>query len=150
MPGFWPSYAAVVLAEAPVKTLLPPLGAMFVPAENSLFILFRNVPGVWPSSADIVLAEVPVSALLSPSVLIEFGVDGLFPLSPPHCWLFVMFVPADDSLFIFSRNVPSVWPYYTYIVIAEAPVSTYRPLGVDGLFKLSHPPCCMFVMLKYA
>ena len=45
MPGVLPYYEAVVLAEAPTSTLLPPLGDMFSPADNSMFISFRNLPG---------------------------------------------------------------------------------------------------------
>ena len=45
VPGVLPYYEAVVLAEAPTSTLLPPLGDMFSPADNSMFISFRDVPG---------------------------------------------------------------------------------------------------------
>ena len=45
MPGVLPYSEAVVLAEAPTSTLLPPLGDMFSPADNSMFISFRDVPG---------------------------------------------------------------------------------------------------------
>ena len=38
-------YSAVVIYEAPVSKLIPPLGAMFAPAGDYLFILFRTVPG---------------------------------------------------------------------------------------------------------
>ena len=69
------------------------------------------MPGVSTSSTDMVLSEEPDTTLITPLGTIALSVYGLFTLSPLPFWLFVMFWPADDSLFILS--VPD---YYSLFI----------------------------------
>ena len=73
---------------------------MFSPADDYLFISFRNVRDVWPSSESIVFDEAPATALISPLDTVASGVYGLFTLYPPPWLSFFMLPPSDDSLFI--------------------------------------------------
>ena len=84
------------------------------------------MPGVWKYYAYVVLAEATFTTLIpSLSAMIEL---------------------ADDSLFIFFRNIHGVLPFSASIVIAEASDATIIPqLGpvvscVDKLFPLPPPP----------
>ena len=72
-----------MLAEAPVSTLIPPLGTMFVPADDHFLYSFINVPGVWPSSAAIFIYEEPDATLLPSLVSIVLGFDGVLHYPPP-------------------------------------------------------------------
>ena len=140
VPGVWPYYVAVVISEAPVSTLLPPLGAMFASANNYLFILFSNVPGVWPYYSVIVLAEAPVSTLIPPLGDVTLFFDGLFSLDPPFCCMFVIFAPAEDSLFILFSNVPGVWPSSTYIVLYWSTIINIEYIGCWWVIFIIPPP----------
>ena len=64
------------------QRIVLPLGSVFVPADDSLFILFCHVPGVSTSSTDMVLSEEPDTTLITPLGTIALSVYGLFTLSP--------------------------------------------------------------------
>ena len=95
------------------------------------------------------LSEAPVATLLPPLDPVSLVVDGFIYIIPPTLMIVFLFAPADDSLAFFS-NAPGVWSSSASIVISEAPVSTFPPLGVYGSFKLSQSPCCMFVIFTPA
>ena len=105
--------------------------------------IFRRYCDLW-------LTSIRINSSIRWFCIIFLWVICINPPPPPPCWLFFMFAPADDSLFILFKNLPGVWPYSTDIVLDEAPVSTLFPLDVYGLFALYQSPWCMFVMFTLA